>query len=133
MSSARKCLSLRRKSLARKWSLALNIQTLYLFILLKIGTVPRFQKNSAAGRMFQTLKNLDNSRFKKKKEKLALVFYIGSSSVGGALFLMQSSGVPKILISLREKLPLRKTLNIDSFASYTLKALDTVAAKIYKA
>ena len=70
---------------------------------------------------------------KNNKEKLALVFYIGSSSVGGALFLMQSSGVPKILISLREKLPLRKTLNIDSFASYTLKALDTVAAKIYKA
>ena len=70
---------------------------------------------------------------KNNKEKLALVFYIGSSSVGGALFLMQSSGVPKILISLREKLPLRKTLNIDSFASYTLKALDTVAARIYKA
>jgi len=69
----------------------------------------------------------------KNKDKLALVFYIGSSSVGGALFVMQTSGIPKLLISLREKLPLQKTLDIDNFESSTLQALGLVADKIYTA
>ena len=38
----------------------------------------------------------------KKKEELMLVFDIGSSSVGGALFLMQNYRVPKIIFSIRE-------------------------------
>lgn len=69
----------------------------------------------------------------KKKDKLALVFHIGSSSVGGALFKVQASGIPEIIISLREPITLQKTLNIDKFLASTIKALEIVVGKIYKA
>src|SRR3989344_9661603 len=66
----------------------------------------------------------------KKKDELALVFDIGSSSVGGALFLMQKNGVPKIIYSVRESISLEKKLSFDRFFSLTLKSLEMVANKI---
>src|SRR6266850_6181756 len=72
----------------------------------------------------------------KDKGELVAVFDIGSSSVGGALFLMQSgvsSGIPKILISIREPIDLEDTFNIDSFLSSTIKSLGIVASGLYKA
>ncbi|OGI60140.1 hypothetical protein A2641_03595 [Candidatus Nomurabacteria bacterium RIFCSPHIGHO2_01_FULL_37_25] len=69
----------------------------------------------------------------KEKSKLVLVFDIGSSSVGGTLFYMEKSRIPKIIMSLREPIILQKTLNIDKFLSSTAKSLDIVVNKIYKA
>ena len=51
----------------------------------------------------------------KKKDELILVFNIGSSSVGGALFEAQSSGIPKIIFSVREPIVLEEKVNIDNF------------------
>lgn len=69
----------------------------------------------------------------KKENKLVLVFDIGSSSVGGALFLMQESGIPKIITTFRESITLQKSLNIDKFLSSTMKSLEVVVGKIYGA
>src|SRR3989338_1317032 len=66
----------------------------------------------------------------KKENKLALVFDFGSSSVGGALFLIQKSKVPKIIFSVREPIILEDKVNPDRFLSLTIKALEIVASKI---
>lgn len=66
----------------------------------------------------------------KNKEKLVLVFDIGSSSVGGALFVAQKIGVPKIIFSIREQISLEKELTFDKFLSLTLKSLEIVSNKI---
>ncbi len=67
---------------------------------------------------------------RKEKEELVLVFDIGSSSVGGALFYMQSSGVPKIIFSTREPIPLETEINSDRFFSSTASTLEILAGKI---
>ena len=69
----------------------------------------------------------------KEKEELALVFDVGSSSVGGAFVLAQKSGIPKIIFSVRELISLQETLNPEKFLSATIKSLEIVASKIYKA
>lgn len=66
----------------------------------------------------------------KTKEELALVFDIGSSSVGGALFLIQKTGIPKIIYSTREPISLEKELSFDRFFSLALKSLEIVSNKI---
>jgi hypothetical protein len=68
----------------------------------------------------------------KKKDELILVFNIGSSSVGGALFEAQSSGIPKIVLSVREPIVLEEKVNIENFLLLTTKSLEIVADKIYK-
>lgn len=68
----------------------------------------------------------------KKKDELVLVFDIGSSSVGGALVLIQESGAPKILYAIREAVILEKELNIDNFLDLTLRSLKIVVAKLCK-
>ena len=68
----------------------------------------------------------------KDKGKLVLVFDIGYSSVGGALFLAQKSGVPKIVFSVREPIILEKDVNIERFFLLTTKALAIVADRIHK-
>lgn len=65
-----------------------------------------------------------------KKDELVLVFDIGSSSVGGALFSMQKSGIPKIILSLREPIPLEQEVNSDRFLSLTVKSLELLAGRI---
>ena len=69
----------------------------------------------------------------KKKDKLVLVFDIGSSSVGGALFWTQESGVPRIIKAVRESIPLQESLNIDKFLFSTMKSLESVTNQIHKA
>ncbi len=59
-----------------------------------------------------------------------VVFDIGSSSVSGALFLMQKSGIPKIIFSVREIIAPQKKKNVEDFLSKTIKALDSVASQI---
>src|SRR3989338_597807 len=71
--------------------------------------------------------------FSGKKDELALVFDIGSSSVGGALFYMQKSGTPKIIFSIREPIILEDVVDVDRFFSGTMQSLEIVVNKIYTA
>jgi len=70
--------------------------------------------------------------FSKQKEEneLALVFDIGSSSVGGALFEIKKEGIPKIILSIREPIILEDKIDIDRFLFLTTKSLGTVASRI---
>ncbi len=63
-------------------------------------------------------------------EELVLVFDIGSSSVGGSLFYIGKKGIPKILYSVREPIPIEEILDIDRLLVLTLKSLKSVASKI---
>jgi len=69
----------------------------------------------------------------KEKEKLILVFDIGSSSVGGALFWTQKSGVPKMVFSIREPLALEENITADRFLYLTIKSLEVVASRVHGA
>lgn len=69
----------------------------------------------------------------RKKDELMLVFNIGSSSVGGALFLIQKSGIPKIILSIQEPIPISKKIDINKFLFLTIQSLDIVVNKIYSA
>lgn len=69
----------------------------------------------------------------KNRGKKVLVFDIGSSSVGGAIFLMQDSGIPEIILAVREPINLPKNLDVKVLLSSTLKTLEIVSEKIYKA
>ncbi len=66
----------------------------------------------------------------KNKEKLILVFDIGSASVGGALFYTSSNGVPRIICSVREPIVLLETVDTEQLLSLTLKSLSVVSEKI---
>ncbi|MBI5139614.1 hypothetical protein HZA26_03320 [Candidatus Nomurabacteria bacterium] len=66
----------------------------------------------------------------KKKDELFMVFDIGSSSVGGALFLAKESGIPEIILSVRENIVLESELNPDRFLLLTIKALETVIGRL---
>ncbi len=65
-----------------------------------------------------------------KKDKLALVFDLGSSSVGAALFYMRSSESPEIIYITREPIPLEKKIDPDKFTASSLKTLKNVAEKV---
>lgn len=69
----------------------------------------------------------------KKKDELILVFNIGSSSVGGALFWAQESGIPKIIFTATELIQIENTIDIERFLSTTLKSLEIVAKNIFDA
>lgn len=69
----------------------------------------------------------------KKKDELMLVFNIGSSSVGGALFWAQGSGIPKIIFSIQEPIVVEEKIDIDRFLFLTLQSLQIVVNKIYMA
>ena len=66
----------------------------------------------------------------KEKEELFLTFDIGSFSVGGALFYVQDSGIPKIIFSIREQIVLEKEVDFDHFLSAMLKSLEIVVNKV---
>jgi hypothetical protein len=66
----------------------------------------------------------------KSKKELALVFDIGSSSVGGAVFEIEKSGIPRIIFSISEPIIFEDKIDIDRFLVLTLKSLDIVAGKI---
>lgn len=68
-----------------------------------------------------------------EKDELVLVFDIGSSSVGGALFWVQKSGIPKIVFAVREPIILEKKINIDRFLLLTAKSLNIVASQVHQA
>jgi len=69
----------------------------------------------------------------KDKSELVLVFDIGSSTVGGALFWTDKIGVPKIVFSVREQIPLEEDIEADKFFSSTIKTLSIVSKKVHEA
>lgn len=69
----------------------------------------------------------------KSKDELVLVFNIGSGKVGGTLFWMQDSGIPKIIFSATEPILLEDQFDIDRFLLHTIQSLEKVANKIYLA
>lgn len=69
------------------------------------------------------------SKFKEEKE-LVLVFDIGSSSVGGALFEIQKSKIPKIILSIREPIIFENKIDTNKFLFLTIKSLETIASRI---
>ncbi len=73
------------------------------------------------------------SYFKTKiKEKIVIVFDIGSSSVGGFVLSLGKNGIPKIIFTVREPITLEMTLNPEQFLILTIKSLDLVVDKIFK-
>ncbi len=66
------------------------------------------------------------------KKELVLVFGIGSSSVGGALFYMEKSNKPRIVFSVREPILVLDEVDVDQLLSLTMKSLSVVANKIFK-
>ena len=66
-----------------------------------------------------------------KVDELVAVFNIGSSSVGGALFLAQNSGIPKIIFSITQPLLVEETLNADKFLALTIATLDSVVGEVF--
>ncbi len=68
---------------------------------------------------------------KQKEEKeLVLVFDIGSSSVGGAVFEAQKGKSPKIILSIREPIILEEKIDTNRFLFLTLKSLGIVVSRI---
>jgi hypothetical protein len=69
----------------------------------------------------------------KSSGELMLVFNIGSSDVGGALFWAQDSGVPKIIFSTTESIRLEEKVDTEKFLSLTIQSLEIVINRITKA
>ena len=66
------------------------------------------------------------------KNELVLLFDIGSSSVGGALFYIEETGNPTMLYSARENIILENNLNVESFFALTISSLEKLVEKIAK-
>lgn len=69
----------------------------------------------------------------KGKNELALVFNVGSSSVGGALISTQGSGIPQIIFSVNEPIKIEEAIDIDRFLILAIQSLQTVVKKVYEA
>jgi len=57
----------------------------------------------------------------KNKNKLMLVFNVGSLDVSGALFWTQESGIPKIIFSTTESIALEEKIDADRFLILTMQ------------
>ncbi len=67
----------------------------------------------------------------KKEDELFLVFDMGSASVRGAVFTIDSKKVPHILFSVSEPIKLKDELVFEDFFNSTIGALDIVLGKIF--
>lgn len=69
-------------------------------------------------------------KFKKGKQELALVFDIGSASIGGAMFVTSANTAPKIVYTLREPIKIEEEVNYEKFLQNTLNTLKDVAGRM---
>ena len=67
------------------------------------------------------------------QSELVLVLDIGSSSVGGALFVSDPSGIPKVVMSVREPITLEAEASFERFLALAMKTLDQVNHRIFSA
>lgn len=65
--------------------------------------------------------------FSSKKPKIAIVFDVGSSSVGVAVIILSPQSKPKLFFSAREQMAFQENLKFDRFVSSMLEALGKVA------
>jgi hypothetical protein len=65
--------------------------------------------------------------FSSKKPKIAIVFDVGSSSVGVAAIILSSHGKPKVVFSAREQMVFQEDLKFDRLVSSMLGTLEKVA------
>lgn len=65
--------------------------------------------------------------FSSKKPKIAIVFDVGSSSVGVAVIALSPKSKPKLLFSVREQMVFQENLKFDRFVSSMLATLEKVA------
>lgn len=65
--------------------------------------------------------------FSSKKPKIAIVFDVGSSSVGVAAVVLSSQSKPKVFFSAREQMVFQEDLKFDRFISSMLEALEKAA------
>jgi hypothetical protein len=66
------------------------------------------------------------------KNESALVFHIGSASVGAGLVQLEQGQPPRIIYSLREPIPYRDSVTADRFVADMLSALKQVNTRIAK-
>jgi cell division ATPase FtsA len=66
------------------------------------------------------------------KDNLVLVFDIGSSSVGGALFYAEKNKIPRIIYSTRHPIATTKKVDFATCLALTLEALENLTADIFK-
>jgi len=69
---------------------------------------------------------------KNEKEVLAVVYDIGSASVGGALVFCRLGEKPRIVYSTRKEMPFQEKLNATRLKSEMFKAVDEVSQDIEK-
>jgi len=69
---------------------------------------------------------------KKENKKVALVYDIGSASVGGALVVYAKNEVPKIIYSVRKDIGFQEDFNVKRFHLLVTKAIDGVCADMQK-
>ncbi|MFA6565832.1 MAG: hypothetical protein WCT48_03750 [Candidatus Paceibacterota bacterium] len=70
------------------------------------------------------------SIFHSSKPKIAVIFDIGSSSVGGAAVLLSPSQKPKMLYSVRRDMAFQENFHFERFVSSMLETLEKVAQDI---
>jgi hypothetical protein len=51
--------------------------------------------------------------------------------VGGAFFIAQASGIPKIIYSFRDEMPIPESLDVNKFLTTTLESLKIVAKNVH--
>jgi cell division ATPase FtsA len=69
---------------------------------------------------------------KKEEKKMAIVYDVGSSSVGCALVVYSEKKVPKIIYSVRKEIVYQETFNIRRFHSLVVKAIKEASEDVQK-
>ena len=72
------------------------------------------------------------SIFSSNKPKIAIVFDIGSSSVGGAAVLLYPESKPKLLYSVRKDMVFQENFRFERFVASMLETLEKVAQDVSK-
>jgi hypothetical protein len=67
---------------------------------------------------------------KKEESEIVLVIDLGSSSIGGALFIVNKKSAPQIIFSIREPIILEKNIDFEKFILLTSKTLEQIISKI---
>jgi len=72
------------------------------------------------------------TRSKNKNRSIALVFDIGSGSVGGGLVVLSENDLPKLLYSARRDIVFQENLNFDRFVSSMFESFTVVVQNIQR-
>ncbi|MBU4480274.1 hypothetical protein KKG48_02430 [Patescibacteria group bacterium] len=65
-----------------------------------------------------------------KKDYIAVIFDVGSASVGGALVLFSENKKPRVLYNVRRQMILQDEMNAETFVSTMLRTLNSVISNV---